>query len=491
MMFETAEVGNRTDKATYDAHVPELRTALLQAQRNLAESDAAVVILIGGAEGAGKEATVGLLLNWLDTRGVETHAMWDETDEERERPPLWRFWRVLPPKGKMAILFGSWYTQPIIDRVYGKLKGSQLEREMRRIRDFEQMLTNEGTTVLKFWMHLAKPIQAKRLEKLKADPRTRWRVRKSTFQFFKRYDDFRRVSEKCLRLTSTGFAPWHVVEATNNRFRNLTVTTTVLSALREAVSGSTATAEPATVPVAGAAMQGVNVLQRLDLGVTLPEDTYRKRLAKYQARLSKLTRRLHDAGRSLILVFEGTDASGKGGAIRRITSAVDPRLWRVMSVAAPTDEEAARPYLWRFWRSLPRRGHVTVYDRSWYGRVLVERVEGFCRPGDWRRAYGEINEFEEQLTEFGTVIVKFWLATSPEEQLRRFQDRQTTPYKQYKLTEEDWRNREKWDAYENAACDMIERTSTERAPWVLVEANDKYWARIKVIRSVCRHLGRQ
>jgi polyphosphate kinase 2 (PPK2 family) len=160
----------------------------------------------------------------------------------------------------------------------------------------------------------------------------------------------------------------------------------------------------------------------------------------------------------------------------------------VHSVAAPTDEELAHPYLWRFWRALPRRGRITVYDRSWYGRVLVERIEGFCAPEEWQRAYAEINAFEQQLVEAGTLLCKFWLAISPEEQLQRFHDRKETPYKQYKLTEEDWRNRAKWDAYEAAACDMIERTSTDLAPWTLVEANDKNWARIKVMRTVCDRL---
>src|SRR5262245_21599234 len=190
----------------------------------------------------------------------------------------------------------------------------------------------------------------------------------------------------------------------------------------------------------------------------------------------------------MLLVFEGPDAAGKGGSIRRLTQAMDARLYQVISVAAPTDEERAHPYLWRFWRHLPRMGRVTIYDRSWYGRVLVERVEGFCRTADWQRAYGEINAFEKQLTDFGVILIKFWLTISPEEQLARFKDRQTTPYKQYKITEEDWRNRNKWDFYEAAACDMIEKTSVETAPWVLVEANNKEWARIKVLKSIVRRL---
>jgi AMP-polyphosphate phosphotransferase len=484
-MFEAAEVGHRISKAIYTRREPTVRAGLLEAQRQLAASDKAVVVLIGGAEGAGKEETVSLLLAWMDARGIETHAMWEETDEERERPPFWRFWRALPPKGKMAVFFGSWYSGPIIERVF--------EREMRRIVDFERMLANEGVLLVKFWLHLGKAAQKKRLKKMKQDPRLRWRVSPLTWKFFKQYDAFRRVSERAVELTSTGCAPWVIVEGEDNHYRNLTVATTLLHALRDGLAQA---APPAVPEAAGAAQAPLpaaresNVIRELDLTKHLREAQYDRVLPDYQAKLGKLARKLHDSRRSLILVFEGPDAAGKGGAIRRLTSAVDPRLYRVQSVAAPTDEERARPYLWRFWRDLPGRGHITIYDRSWYGRVLVERIEGFCAPADWQRAYSEINDFEEQLAEFGTMVLKFWLALSSEEELRRFKDRQTTPYKQYKLTEEDWRNRAKWDAYETAAADMVERTSTDHAPWILVEANDKSWARIKVIKTVVKALKR-
>ncbi len=490
-MFEAAEVGHRISKATYARREPEVRTGLLEAQRQLATSSNAVVVLIGGAEGAGKEETVSLLLGWMDARGIETHAMWEETDEERERPPLWRFWRALPPKSKMAVFFGSWYSAPIIGRVFGETDDLVFEREMRRLVDFERMLTNEGVLLVKFWLHLGKDAQRKRLKKMKKDPRLRWRVSQQTWKFFKQYDAFRRVSERAVELTSTGFAPWVIVEGEDDRYRNLTVATTLLHALRDGLAeaaGPAAADAPGEASVPLPAARQVNVIRELDLTRRLPEAQYDRALPEYQAKLGKLARKLHDSRRSLILAFEGPDAAGKGGAIRRLTSAIDPRLFRMTSVAAPTDEERARPYLWRFWRDLPQRGHITIYDRSWYGRVLVERIEGFCAPADWLRAYSEINDFEQQLAEFGTIVLKFWLAISPEEELRRFKDRQTTPYKQYKLTEEDWRNRDKWDAYEAAAADMVERTSTDHAPWILVEADDKNWARIKVIKTVVKTL---
>ena len=490
-MFEAAEVGHRISKATYTRREPAVREGLLDVQRRLATSSKAVVVLIGGAEGAGKEETVSLLLAWMDARGVETHAMWEETDEERERPPFWRFWRALPPRGKMAVFFGSWYSQPIIDRVFDAADDLVFEREMRRIVEFEQMLANEDVLLVKFWLHLSKRAQKQRLRKMKKDPRLRWRVSPLTWKFFKRYDVFRRVSERAVELTSTGFAPWVIVEGEDNHYRNLTVATTLLHALRDGLAGATPPAESEASDEARAPLPAAresNVIRELDLTKHLPEAQYDRVLPDYQAKLGKLARKLHDSRRALILAFEGPDAAGKGGAIRRLTGAIDPRLYRVQSVAAPTDEERARPYLWRFWRDLPRRGHITIYDRSWYGRVLVERIEGFCAPADWQRAFAEINEFEAQLAEFGTIVLKVLLAISSEEELRRFKDRQTTPYKQYKLTEKDWRNRAKWDAYETAAADMVERTSTDHAPWILVEANDKNWARIKVIKTVVRAL---
>lgn len=494
MMFEAAEIGKKIDKTSYREQVPKVRAELLELQRQLATSGLSVVILVGGAEGAGKEEIVDLFLEWMDARGVETHAMWDTTDEERERPSFWRFWRVLPPKGKTAILFGSWYSQPIIQRVYGQLDDSKLQRAMHRIVEFERMLNNEGVVIIKFWLHLSKALQKKRLRQFKKDPTRRWRVGAATWKFFKRFDEFRRVSELSVRLTSTGFAPWHIVEATDSRYRNLMVTTTVTQTLTTALARKELNEPPTVVQEEPRTVVGQNVtnlLRRLDLEQRLLDGEYRASLKQYQGQLSQLARALCDSGHSMLLVFEGPDAAGKGGTIRRLTRAIDSRIYRVISVAAPTDEELAHPYLWRFWRNLPRQGRITIYDRSWYGRVLVERIEGFTSEENWSRAYSEINDFETELTEFGIIIIKFWLAISAEEQLRRFQDRSTTPYKQYKLTEEDWRNRAKWDAYEEAACDMIARTSTAQAPWVLVEANDKNWARIKVLKTVCTTLEKR
>ncbi len=489
-MFEIAELGATVDKPTYARESAELRTKLLEAQRSLGRADFSVVVLVGGVEGAGKPETVNLLLEWMDARGIQTHGMGSKSDEEAERPPMWRFWRLLPPRGRLGIFTGSWYTRPIIDRVFRRVGRAALDQSLDRIVEFERMLHDESTLLVKLWLHLSKDAQKERLRNLEKDPLQRWRVTKRDWRFFKRYDQFREVSEHVLRRTSTGEAPWTIVEATDARQRNLTVTRTLCDALQARLAlkppaPPVRPTEKPPLPVPPA----VNLLGRLEMKRNIDENEYERKLLKYQAELNLLTRRLRiEKKRSMILVFEGPDAAGKGGAIRRLTQAMDARDYQVIAIAAPTDEERARPYLWRFWRALPRLGRVAIYDRSWYGRVLVERIEGFCSANEWQRAYGEINSFEEQLSDFGNLVIKFWLQVSPEEQLRRFTERRDTPYKQYKLTEEDWRNRAKWDAYEAAACDMVGKTSTEDAPWTLVEADNKNWARLKVIKTVVKRL---
>ena len=242
--------------------------------------------------------------------------------------------------------------------------------------------------------------------------------------------------------------------------------------------------QPAVVLCGAPEIDSLSVLRQLDLSLRLVKNKYEDELEKLQGKLNLLTRHANFRKIAVAAVFEGWDAAGKGGSIRRITGALDARLYNVVPVAAPTEEELAQPYLWRFWRHVPQRGRFAIFDRSWYGRVLVERVESLCSQADWLRAYSEINDFEEQLVESGTVLVKFWLHISRDEQLRRFEERERTGFKRFKITADDWRNREKWEEYESAACDMIDLTGTEITPWTLVEANDKYFARIKVLKTL-------
>lgn len=486
-MFEAAELGQRLSKQEWAEQAPALREELLALQAELAEADFPVIIVIGGVDGAGKSETVNLLLSWLDTRDVEIHAFDDASDRDRERPRFWRYWRALPPKGKIGILFNSWYSDPAVDRVFRRIGPAKLDQELERINNFETMLVRDGTLILKFWLHISKEWQRRRLRTLDKDPDTAWRVTDHEWRFFRKYDEFRAVAEHSLRKTDTPAAPWHVVDGSNERYRHLTVARIIRDALRERLARWRA-APPRTAEPDLPEPAPINVLRRLDLTQTLDEETYRKSLVRYQARLNRLTRQLRDRERSLTLVFEGPDAAGKGGAIRRLTAAIDARIYRVISIAAPTQEERAQHYLWRFWRHVPPHGRVTIYDRSWYGRVLVERLEGFATQLEWKRAYNEITLFEEQLVESGIVLGKFYLHVSEEEQLQRFKVREQVPYKHYKITAEDWRNRDKYRHYEAAACDMIERTSTEFAPWTLVPANDKRWARIKVLRTTCELL---
>jgi len=488
-MFESAELGHKIDKDTYDAEVPKLREALLEAQLDLAKlAKFPVIILIGGVDGAGRGETVNLLNEWMDPRFVQTHGMGEPSDEELDRPMMWRFWRALPPKGRIGVFLGSWYTWPILNRVMGITKTADLDQSLERAKRLEKMLTDEGALVLKFWMHLSKDKQEKRLKDLEKDPKTRWRVTDRDWKHFKLYDKFSVVHESVIRHTSTAEAPWIIVEGFDPRYRSLTIGKVILDAiskrLEEAGKKTTEVHAPPPLP----SIDQLDVLKTLDLSQKIDKKKFQLELEKYQGKLALLTRNEKFKNITVIAMFEGNDAAGKGGAIRRITGALDARYYNVVPIAAPTEEERAQPYLWRFWRHIPRRGRVTIFDRSWYGRVLVERVEGFCSKANWMRAYSEINDFEAQLVRHNIIVVKFWLTISKDEQLRRFKEREKIGFKRFKITEEDWRNRKKWDEYEHAVCDMVDRTSTEISPWTLVEANDKNFARIKILKTLCRQI---
>ncbi len=482
-MFEAVEVGQKVDKATFAAAEPELRTGLLTAQREIAARAIPVIVVVAGIEGAGKGAVVNRLYKWLDTRRVTTHSFWDPSSEEDERPRYWRFWRRLPRAGRTAILFGSWYTQPIVERVRGDLDRPGLEGALHRAAQFERMLTDDGTLLIKLWFHLTAQAQRKRLEK---DVESGFTTSPLLEQSVQRYRDVRAAAELAIAQTDTDANPWHLVEASDKRHRDLTTGQLLLRAMQErlARADETATAPPASATAATPA----NVLDSVDLSQRLDEATYDIALDEHRVRLNALAWRAREQQRRTVLVFEGPDAAGKGGAIRRLASAVDARLLRVVAIAAPTDEERAHHYLWRFWRHVPRAGRMIVFDRSWYGRVLVERVEGFARADEWQRAYQEINEFESQLVENGDVLAKFWLHIDQDEQLRRFEDRQRLPWKQHKITPEDWRNRERWPDYAAAVHDMVQHTSTGAAPWHLVPGNDKRFARIEVLKTLCDRL---
>jgi polyphosphate:AMP phosphotransferase len=385
------------------------------------------------------------------------------------------------------VFAGSWYSDPIRDRILGQLDKGDLDQRMDQINRFEAMLVNEGALVLKFWFHLTKEGQRTRLKALEKDPHTAWRVTKWNWDRLKTYDKLQDVAGHFLRMTNSPWAPWVVVEGTDDRYRSLTVGQILLAALQKKLASKDSQKSP-VASIVRVDTDGRNVLSELDLTLALPDKEYRSELARWQGRLSELMRDPRMKSRSLVCAFEGADAAGKGGAIRRLCAALDARQYQVIPIAAPSEEERAQPHLWRFWRHIPRRGRLAIFDRTWYGRVLVERVEGYCSENDWLRAYTEINDFEHELTGAGVIVLKFWLQTSREEQLRRFREREEVAHKRFKITEDDWRNRDKWDAYQQAVCDMVDRTSTGDAPWTLVESNDKYFARVKILRTLCERI---
>jgi polyphosphate:AMP phosphotransferase len=490
MMFEIAELGHTISKADYNEQVPELRTQLLTVQQQLRSCDFPVIILISGVDGGGKGEVINLLNEWMDPRFIRTFAFGTPSDEEKERPKFWRFWRTLPPKGLIGINVGSWYSDPLSQRVYGLIDDNALQIELMQIRQLEQQLVDDGALIIKCWLHLKKDEQKKRIKALEKDPENSWQVTARDKKHLKMYDDFVQVAERVLTDTSTGEAPWLIVDGSDIRYSSLTVGQHIFNRIQQQIKRRAAEkiARAALEPTPTLPLVQQNLLDSLDLSLTLDKKDYAQELAFYQGKLNKLAREAHQQGRSTIVVFEGWDAAGKGGAIRRLTHAVDARAYQIIPIAAPTDEEKQHHYLWRFWRHVPRSGILTIYDRSWYGRVLVERVEGFATEQEWQRGYSEIVNFEEALAAHGILVLKFWLHIGKDEQLRRFQEREQIPYKQYKITEEDYRNREKWDEYQIAVNDMVTRTSTKSAPWILVEANDKKYGRIKILKTFCERL---
>ena len=492
-MFEAAELGHKLTKKEFDKIVPELRTELLGLQMDLRQADFPVIILLAGVDGAGKHETVNILNEWMDPRWIITHAYGKSSEEEAERPEFWRYWRDLPPAGKIGIFISSWYSRPILDRVHRRTSRAELDEELDDVVAFERGLTDGGALVLKFWMHMSKKAQRRRFKELEREPLQRWRVTKTDWANLERYDRFVAAAERAIMRTSTGSAPWMIVEGVDPQYRYLAVATSVRDAVRKHLVARTGRPASTKRPPAKSRKpvifdRGPTILESLDMTQALPRKQYEVELKKQQGRVATLFRRAKERGLSVILVFEGWDAAGKGGAVRRLTAALDAHDYQVIPIAAPTDEERAHHYLWRFWRHLSRVGRVTIFDRSWYGRVLVERVEGFATEAEWMRAYAEINHFEEQLVRHGVVLVKYWLHITNDEQLRRFKERQSTSYKAWKLTDEDWRNREKWPLYAQAVNDLAERTSTRVAPWTLVEANDKCFARVKVLRTLADRL---
>ncbi len=487
-MFESLKLKHEVSKEEFKAEEPLLRGQLIDAQFDLLESEEfPVIVLLSGMDFLGRGATAKQLMNWMDSRHVRPYASIQPGDQELDRPRMWRFWRALPRKGRIGVFLNAWYETPTRDYLLGRIDRTQLRAHTDEILRFEQMLAQEGTLLLKFMFMVPKDQSVKEVKKLAKRRTAAWKISKEEIEigkeFSKRYDHVVSVVEEIVSATSTSYAPWIPLASADAHYRDLTIGRALTVGIRNRLN-QPGSQTPNIGASATIGSTGPNVLDSLDLDSSLTREAYRAQLKKEQHRLTTATLARKFEDRALVVAFEGNDAAGKGGSIRRVVQALDPRMQRVIPIAAPSDEEKAQPYLWRFWRHIPRKGHITIFDRSWYGRLLVERIEGFSAENDWMRAFEEIRSFESELADYGIIVVKFWLAIDKDEQLRRFEQREEVGYKRYKITDEDWRNRDKWDDYRQAVHDMVDRTSTSNAPWTLVEANDKYFARIKVLKTI-------
>ena len=486
-----SRAARRLPKKNYEHQVARLREQLIQLQVTLKDAPFKLLLIVAGVEGAGSGELINTLGSWFDPRGVETFAFRDPSDEERERPFLWRFWRSLPANGRIGIYPGSWYTETLRDEVHTKLHANRRLPELERIRHFEKLLADDGTLVVKVWLDLSKAAQGRRLRALEADASTAWRVSPEHWAHHRHYERLSRLANTILHATDQPGATWTRLDAEDDRARNLAVVQLLLTRFRAHLRKQARLQQRKVArenPPKSLRPAGVTRLRELPLDQELSSEAYEAKREKWLGKLNQLVRTAYVAKRSLVFAFEGWDAAGKGGAIRRLTSAIDVRDYRVVPVAKPTDEEKAHHYLWRFWRQIPRAGLVTIFDRSWYGRVLVERLEGFARLDEWRRAYEEINDFEQQLVDHGIVVIKFWLQIDRDQQLRRFRAREETPYKQHKIGPDDWRNRRKWTGYEIAVGDMLALTDTPAAPWHLIPANNKRHARLQILKTACKQI---
>jgi polyphosphate:AMP phosphotransferase len=486
-MKKSTVLTGKISKKEFEEREEALRRELIALQQEkLRHSDTSVLIIIAGMDGSGKGQVINTLAKWLDPRGLEVHSYHRSSDEERERPHLWRFWRTMPAHGRIGVHFGAWYTPPLLERLQKNYSAKEFTTALEDIARQEQMLTNNGLIILKFWLYLSRSEQEHRLDLIRKDPHRHWKLAHIDWSDIEQYTEFSHLAQKLMDRTSTPSAPWYAIDAQDDEFRDLTIGETLVETLRKRLSDSDESTEK-KVSLSDLPKQK-KPLARADLSARLSEHDYQHQKKELEAQLHKLTWEASRKKISSILVFEGWDAGGKGGVIRRVVTSIDAQLYQVVPVAAPTDEEKRYHYLWRFWQHIPRDGNITIFDRSWYGRVLVERVEKYAKGNQWKRAYEEINDFEQQLTRHGSIVLKFWLHISAEEQLSRFKAREETERKNYKITDDDWRNRSKRPAYKRAVNEMIYRTDTPLAHWHVIAAEDKKMARITVMQKYCEAL---
>ena len=485
-MLEKIDLSKKVDKKTYRRVMDEAEEKLGLLQRECKDAGIPVILVFEGMGAAGKGVQINRLIQALDPRGFDVYACDRPTEDEQMRPFLWRYWTKTPAKGRIAVFDRSWYRSVQVDRFDGLTREDRLGDAYQDILSFEKQLCDDGTVIMKFFLYIDKDEQKKRFKKLEGSKETSWRVTDEDWNRNKDFDRYLKMNEEMLEKTDTDYAPWVIIEAVDKDYAALKIVSTVMDRLeyelehRRPEDGKQAQRQESKTRE----RFKNGVLSGIDLSKSLTEEEYKTRLKKLQKRLAELHSELYRLRIPVVIGFEGWDAGGKGGAIKRLTSNLDPRGYRVNPTAAPNDIEKVHHYLWRFWNNVPKAGHIAVFDRTWYGRVMVERIEGFCSEAQWRRAYQEINEMESHMANAGAVVLKFWLHIDKDEQERRFKERQANPAKQWKITDEDWRNREKWDQYEEAVNEMLIRTSTTYAPWIVVEGNDKRYARVKVLQTV-------
>lgn len=488
-MLEKIDLLKKIDRSDYKEKIREQTLRLGELQRKLKDAKIPVSIVFEGMGASGKGTQINHLIQTLDPRGFDVYANDKSTKEERMRPFLWRFWTKLPAQGRIALFDRSWYRQVTMERFDGTIQECDMAGAYKDIQSFERQLTDDGMVIIKLFLYISQKEQKNRFKKLELSKDTSWRVSKDDWRRNKEYDQFLRICEEMLEKTDTDFAPWTIIEATDKDYAAVKIMTHVADRLEEAYHLCLLRGEKKEkeVPIRTKEYQN-GVLSGVDLTKTLTKEEYKKEIDRLQERLEQLHSQIYRLKIPVVFGFEGWDAAGKGGAIRRLTSHLDPRGYKVYPTSAPNDMERVHHYLWRFWNNVPRAGHMAIFDRTWYGRVLVERIEGFCSENQWKQAYQEINEMEDHLANAGTVVLKFWIHIDKDEQERRFKARSEDPLKQWKITEEDWRNREKWDEYEEAVNEMLVRTSTTYAPWIVVEGNCKYYARVKILKTVVEAL---
>ncbi len=484
MVFEKIDLSKNLDKKDYERIVPDLRKKLASLQREANRLSIPVIIVFEGWEASGKGELINELILPMDPRGFDVYDIREPSQEDRMKPFFSRFWVKTPSKGRMAIFSLSWYHRTLVERQAGL---SDLENgPITEINYFERTLAADGFMILKFFLHISKKEQKKRFEELDADRSTSWMITSKSWQSHKKYEKYSDAVENLIEKTDFSYAPWIIVEAEDKRFAEAKILTKTIESLERIIAVSQVPKASDMPDLQGQLIPDMNssMLDKADLSKSFSKKEYEERLEKCQVDIRKAQFKAYDQDVPTVVLFEGWDSAGKGGAIKRLTQSMDPRGYTVVPIGAPNDLEKSHNYLWRFWTHFPGAGHFTIFDRSWYGRVLVERVENLCQRADWERSYNEINEMEEQIVNSGAVLVKFWLHIDKDEQLKRFQARAENPEKSWKITDEDWRNREKWDQYKNAIDEMLYRTSTTYAPWTIVEANDKNYARIKVMKTV-------